>query len=265
MITLRFGPAALAHVRFAISPLIEARRSLRVLDDPGRGALHLPWAIEARRLTAGPRPLAAAGAGARRRLHAGLRLASAHQPAGRVRGRARRVVAATPPEQALAEVQRSYRRKPSHAGGARALRRGPGRRRCGGRRPAARLLGSRAGAALAARARAAGGRRAASRAPDGRRRRRATLRRRRSDRQLGRRHPEHRQAGAAGRRPRGARAALRPQRVHVAGRRPRHRSASGSRRSSIRRAGSARCGSAGRPAAPDALGALLGKAAGRPC
>ena len=37
MITLRFGPAALAHVRFAISPLIEARRSLRVLDDPGAG------------------------------------------------------------------------------------------------------------------------------------------------------------------------------------------------------------------------------------
>lgn len=53
MISLRFGPGALAHVRFAISPLIEARHSLQALDDPGGQALHLPWAIEARRATAG--------------------------------------------------------------------------------------------------------------------------------------------------------------------------------------------------------------------
>ena len=48
MITLRFGPAALANVRFAISPLVEVRRSRRLLDDPAGGALHLPWVVEAR-------------------------------------------------------------------------------------------------------------------------------------------------------------------------------------------------------------------------
>jgi DNA-binding transcriptional ArsR family regulator len=52
MFTMRFGPGALARVRFAISPLAEVRRSRRVLDDPGSQALHLPWAIEARRATA---------------------------------------------------------------------------------------------------------------------------------------------------------------------------------------------------------------------
>jgi DNA-binding transcriptional ArsR family regulator len=52
MMTMRFGARALAHVRFAISPMVEARRSLRVLDDPGGQALHLPWVIEARRRTA---------------------------------------------------------------------------------------------------------------------------------------------------------------------------------------------------------------------
>jgi hypothetical protein len=52
MFTMRFGPGALARVRFAISPLEELRRSRRVLDDPGGQALHLPWAIEARRATA---------------------------------------------------------------------------------------------------------------------------------------------------------------------------------------------------------------------
>jgi DNA-binding transcriptional ArsR family regulator len=51
MIAMRFGGAALANVRFAISPLIEAMRSVRVLDDPGGQALHLPWAVEARRRT----------------------------------------------------------------------------------------------------------------------------------------------------------------------------------------------------------------------
>ena len=52
MFTMRFGPGALARVRFAISPLAEVRRSRKVLDDPGGQALHLPWAIEARRTTA---------------------------------------------------------------------------------------------------------------------------------------------------------------------------------------------------------------------
>ena len=53
MITVRFGADALARVRFAISPLIESQLSVRVLDDPGAQALHLPWAAEARRRTAG--------------------------------------------------------------------------------------------------------------------------------------------------------------------------------------------------------------------
>ena len=112
MITLRFGPGALAHVRFAISPLTEARRSLRVLDDPARGALHLRWAIEARRLTAG----------------LDLSLLRALEPADVYTPDfvsppptspldefedQLAVVAATAPEQALAEVQRSYRRKPT--------------------------------------------------------------------------------------------------------------------------------------------------------
>jgi hypothetical protein len=111
MITLRFGPAALAHVRFAISPLTETRRSLRVLEDPGAGALHLPWAIEARRLTA----------------DLDLSLLRALDPSGVYTPDfvsppptspldefedQLAVVVATPPEQARAEVQRSYRRKP---------------------------------------------------------------------------------------------------------------------------------------------------------
>jgi hypothetical protein len=111
MITLRFGHGALAHVRFAISPLVETRRSVRVLHDPGGGALHLPWAIEARRLT----------------WHLDLALLLALDPTGVYTPDfvsppptsplvefedELAAVAATPPAQALAEVQRSYRRKP---------------------------------------------------------------------------------------------------------------------------------------------------------
>jgi hypothetical protein len=111
MITLRFGPAALAHVRFAISPLVEVRRSRRLLDDPGAGALHLPWVVEARKLTA----------------DLDLSLLRALDPTGVYTPDfvspppdtplaeledELAVVAATPPEQARAEVQRSYRRKP---------------------------------------------------------------------------------------------------------------------------------------------------------
>jgi Family of unknown function (DUF5937)/Helix-turn-helix domain len=111
MITLRFGPAALAHVRFAISPLVEAWRSRRLLDDPGAGALHLPWVVEARKLTA----------------DLDLALLRALEPTGVYTPDfvspppdtplaeledELAVVAATPPEQARAEVLRSYRRKP---------------------------------------------------------------------------------------------------------------------------------------------------------
>jgi hypothetical protein len=111
MITLRFGPAALANVRFAISPLVEVRRSRRLLDDPAGGALHLPWVVEARRLTA----------------DLDLSLLRALDPTGVYTPDfvspppdtplaeledELAVVAATPPEQARAEVERAYRRKP---------------------------------------------------------------------------------------------------------------------------------------------------------
>src|SRR3954467_4388950 len=111
MITLRFGPAALAHVRFAISPLVEVRRSRRLLDDPAAGALHLPWVVEARRLTA----------------HLDLSPLRALDPTGVYTPDfvspppdpplaeledELAAVAATPAEQARAEVQRGYRRKP---------------------------------------------------------------------------------------------------------------------------------------------------------
>lgn len=111
MITLRFGPAALAHVRFAISPLVEVRRSRRLLDDPGAGALHLPWVVQARKRTS----------------DLDLSLLRALDPTGVYTPDfvspppdtplaeledELAVVSATPPEQARAEVQRSYRRKP---------------------------------------------------------------------------------------------------------------------------------------------------------
>ncbi|GAA4892091.1 DUF5937 family protein [Streptomyces coeruleoprunus] len=38
-----FTPADLARLRFAFSPVSEAVASLRLLQDPGRHALHLPW------------------------------------------------------------------------------------------------------------------------------------------------------------------------------------------------------------------------------
>jgi DNA-binding transcriptional ArsR family regulator len=110
MFTMRFGPGALARVRFAISPLAEVRRSHLVLDDPGSQALHLPWVVEARRALAdldlaplraldpvdvytpdfvSPPPISP--------------LAEFEDELARV--------AATPPEQVRAEVQRSYRRR----------------------------------------------------------------------------------------------------------------------------------------------------------
>jgi DNA-binding transcriptional ArsR family regulator len=52
MIRMRFGPADLGRVRFAVSPLADVRRSWRLLEDPGAHALHLPWVVEARRATA---------------------------------------------------------------------------------------------------------------------------------------------------------------------------------------------------------------------
>ncbi|HEX2316595.1 MAG TPA: DUF5937 family protein [Thermomonospora sp.] len=43
MIEYEFGPDDVARVRFAFSPLGELVASLRVLADPSRHALHLPW------------------------------------------------------------------------------------------------------------------------------------------------------------------------------------------------------------------------------
>jgi hypothetical protein len=43
MITVRLSPEDLSRVRFAFSPLWETVASFRVLLDPGRHALHLPW------------------------------------------------------------------------------------------------------------------------------------------------------------------------------------------------------------------------------
>jgi DNA-binding transcriptional ArsR family regulator len=45
MAEIVFDTAALTKVRFAISPTIELARSVKVLGDPGRQAVHMPWAL----------------------------------------------------------------------------------------------------------------------------------------------------------------------------------------------------------------------------
>jgi hypothetical protein len=52
MIHARFNTEALTRVRFAISPMFEIIASLKALDDPARGALHLSWVERTRRETA---------------------------------------------------------------------------------------------------------------------------------------------------------------------------------------------------------------------
>src|SRR5271154_5740665 len=47
MAEIVFDTAALTKVRFAISPTIEMVRSVGVLGNPGRQALHMPWAVQA--------------------------------------------------------------------------------------------------------------------------------------------------------------------------------------------------------------------------
>jgi DNA-binding transcriptional ArsR family regulator len=49
MITVRFGPADLAKVRFAISPLFELWQSVRALQDPTTHALHGSWLADNRK------------------------------------------------------------------------------------------------------------------------------------------------------------------------------------------------------------------------
>jgi DNA-binding transcriptional ArsR family regulator len=48
VITVRLSSEDLSRVRFAFSPLFETVMSFRVLLDPGRHALHLPWAEQTR-------------------------------------------------------------------------------------------------------------------------------------------------------------------------------------------------------------------------
>jgi DNA-binding transcriptional ArsR family regulator len=48
VITVRLSPEDLSRVRFAFSPLFETVMSFRVLLDPGRHALHLPWVEQTR-------------------------------------------------------------------------------------------------------------------------------------------------------------------------------------------------------------------------
>jgi hypothetical protein len=51
MIDVRFDTDALTRVRFAISPMFETIASLKALDDPARGALHLSWVERTRCVT----------------------------------------------------------------------------------------------------------------------------------------------------------------------------------------------------------------------
>jgi DNA-binding transcriptional ArsR family regulator len=52
MLEIVFNTEALTRVRFAISPTIEMVASTAVLEDPSRGALHLPWVARAKPRTA---------------------------------------------------------------------------------------------------------------------------------------------------------------------------------------------------------------------
>lgn len=52
MLEIVFNTEALTRVRFAISPTIELVASTAVLEDPSRGALHLPWVERAKPRTA---------------------------------------------------------------------------------------------------------------------------------------------------------------------------------------------------------------------
>src|SRR5258707_11572693 len=51
MIHARFDAEALTSVRFAISPMVEMIASLKALEDPARGALHVRWIEQARSQT----------------------------------------------------------------------------------------------------------------------------------------------------------------------------------------------------------------------
>jgi DNA-binding transcriptional ArsR family regulator len=94
-------------VRFGISPLNELLRSVAVLDDAAGQALHLPWAIEARRRTAG------LDLGALRALQPGERYSPdfvdppPSSPLAEIDEEIA-AVAATAPAQSRAEILRAY-------------------------------------------------------------------------------------------------------------------------------------------------------------
>jgi DNA-binding transcriptional ArsR family regulator len=111
MLIFRFRVEDLANVRFAVSPLTEAMRSVNVLDDGGGHALHLPWIAQARERTR-DLPL--------ERLRA-LQPAKVYSP-DFVNPPPERphvtfedeliAMAATPPSQIRKEIERAYRGRP---------------------------------------------------------------------------------------------------------------------------------------------------------
>src|SRR3954469_3628510 len=111
MIELRCGARALAEVRFAISPLVELMRSVRVLHDPSGQALHLPWIVEARAALGG------LDLGPLWELQAPPRYTPdfvhppPRTPLAELDDELDEMLA-TPPEQIRAEVQRTYRGQP---------------------------------------------------------------------------------------------------------------------------------------------------------
>lgn len=109
MLALTFGdPAAMARVRFGISPLIELMRSVRALDGSAVEPLHHTWVADARVRTAGldldlPRALQPAGAYAPDFVNP-----PPSSPVARLEDELERMIA-TPPAQVTAELERAYR------------------------------------------------------------------------------------------------------------------------------------------------------------
>ena len=111
MIVMRLGAESLAHVRFAVSPLTEAMRSVHALDDPGSRAIHLPWVAATRKAVAGLdlAPLRALVPG-----DVYTPDFTTPPPAGPLVELEDELAAmlAVPPEQVAAEVARTYRGRP---------------------------------------------------------------------------------------------------------------------------------------------------------
>jgi hypothetical protein len=111
MIEIVFDTEALTRVRFAISPTIELVASVAVLEDPSRGALHLPWVerarVKAAELDLTPiRALQTAGTYSPDFIHP-----LPTSPLTRFEEQLATMVA-TPPEQILAEIRVAYESQP---------------------------------------------------------------------------------------------------------------------------------------------------------